>query len=375
MSNQCEQIRQEYRGLKALKQEFDLAYTEAAVTRDLAKTKELKAELEQKIEALKNKVWPFEALPRKELKEQYEKAVSGYHEFGWLKTLTSGQEGIIGENEQEYPVPSFREIQKALLANQEFFAEKFAVMENPRIHLTPFALSPRAMADGYGRQIENHFVEEKVEAGTRIPDRGKTKLFGVDGQPLELGANKQNVFFSDSLDNLSYFPKWQEKVGQFGNRSVEASGGLTKEEAITKLGGWQVVIIEDIPLAPIKGQGKTMEKEIKIKGKTKKVKRTQVAGDPNVIKQYELLKRQNETGLTPEDWLSFAMLHLKEKNIVSDDDQGTNYYCCLPGAVTAMGYAPYAGWCRRHGRQAYLDDTRDPGISSGRVVRGAVRVL
>ena len=369
MPNQCEKIRAEYKDLKTLKQKFDLAHDQAAQTGDLAKTKQLKAELERKIEALANKVWPFEGLLRQKAEEQYEKAVSGYREFGWLKTLASGQEGIIGANGQEYPLPTFREIQKALLANPEFFAEKFAVMENPRIHLTPFALSPRAMADGYGRQIEDHFAEEKVKGSARIPDQHKTKLFGADSQPLELRADKQNVYFGDSLDNLSYFPEWREKKG-----SVEASGGLTKEEAIAKSGGWQVVIIEDIPLAPIEGRGKTIEKEIKIRGKTKKVKRTQVAGGLNVAEQDKLLKRQSETGLTPEDWLSFARLHLKEKNIVLDDDQGMTYYCRLLSAVTADGAVPNAGWHRGY-RRADLDGSGPGHSHSDDGVRGAVRVI
>ena len=370
MPNQCEQIRQEYGDLKALKQRFDLEYKKekAEENSDLAKSKELKAELEQKIEALQNKVWPFEALSLEKVKEQYEKAVSGYREFGWLKALASGQEGIIDETGQEYPIPSFGEITKGLLADKEFFAEKFATLENPRIHLTPFALSPAAMADDYGQHIEDHFVAARVDGDARIPDKAKTKLFGADGQPLELRADKQNIYFDNSLKNLNYFPEWQKK-----GASVKAVGGLTKEEALAKLGGWRMIIIEDTPLAPEKGQGKIMEKEIKIKGKTKKVKRTQIEGGLNAAEQYELLKRQNETGLVPEDWLSFAMLHLKEKNMVLDDDKRTNYLCRLLGVRTAGGGVPGAGWYRGLRRAGLYGAF--PGVSgSGDGVRGAVGV-
>jgi len=360
----------EYQTIKTLNREFDLEYQKAAATGNWEKAKELKAGLEQKRDALQEKLWPFEGLPIKEAKGQYEKAISGYREFGWLKTLTSGQEGIIGENGQEYPVPSFREIQKGLIANKEFFAEKFATLENSRIHLTPFALSPAAMADGYGRLIEDHFTEIRVEGDRRIPDKNKTKLFGVDGEPLELRADKQNIYFSGLFNNLTYFPEWQEKKG-----SVKAAGGMTKEEALAKLGGWQIIIIEDIPLAPEKGQGKIIEKEIKIKGKIKKVKRTQVVGGLNAAEQYKLLKRQNEVGFTTEDWISFATLHLKEKKVVLDDDKSTIYYCRLLGASTTDGYVPYAYWDRGD-RRANLG-RGIPGIRDGYWyygVRGAVRV-
>ena len=241
-------------------------------------------------------------------------------------------------------------------------------MEKPRIHLTPFALSPAAMADDYGRQIEDHFAEAKVDGDVRIPDKHKTKLFGVDGQPLALRADKQNVYFDSSLNNLTYFPEWQNQAG-----SIKAVGGLTKEQALAKIGGWQVMIIEDVPLAPEKGQGKIIEKGIKIKGKIKKVKRTQVAGGLNAAEQYELLKRQNETGFTAEDWLSFARLHLKEKKVVLDDDKYTDYYCRLLGVEAAYDYVPRTYWYRVD-RQAYLDRHSPGNSGSDHGVRGAVRV-
>jgi len=56
MPSECEQIRQEYEDLKSLKKEFDLEYEKAAKTGNLEKAKELKAILEQKREALREKI-------------------------------------------------------------------------------------------------------------------------------------------------------------------------------------------------------------------------------------------------------------------------------------------------------------------------------
>jgi WD40 repeat protein len=57
MPNQCEQLKQEYNNLKSLKQEFDLEYEKAVETRNTARAKELKIEIERKIAELKEKLW------------------------------------------------------------------------------------------------------------------------------------------------------------------------------------------------------------------------------------------------------------------------------------------------------------------------------
>lgn len=362
--NKCEQLKQEYENLKTLQADFKVALN----SRDIAKIQELKPEITTKMAELSDKLWPFEGLSLAKFKEQYEKTVSGYKECGWLKILSSGKEGIIDEQGNEHPIYSLQEIKQKLLANRELYAEKFAVMENPRVHLTPFALSPKLMADDYAEEIENHFVESRIKGDKRIPDENRTKLFGIDGESLALRADKQNVYFSDDLNNLSYFPEWIKE----GNK-IKAKGGIAKAEAVAKTGGWHISIIEAIPKAPSAGEGKVMEKEIKIKGKTKKVKRKQVEGGLDASEQYELLKSQNEAGFTPEDWISFATLYLKENNIVLDDDRNTNYYCRLLGVASASSFAPGACWSHGY-RQAYLS-RGDPGNRDGGFgARGRVRV-
>ena len=59
MSSQCEQLKQEYESIKTLKQEFALEYQKAVETGDLTRAKKLKAELEQKRNALAEKLLSF----------------------------------------------------------------------------------------------------------------------------------------------------------------------------------------------------------------------------------------------------------------------------------------------------------------------------
>jgi len=70
MSNQCKELRKEYNNLKMLKAKFDLKLQEATTgTKTLAevqaafeKAKSLKAELEQKRDVLKDKLYNPEKL-------------------------------------------------------------------------------------------------------------------------------------------------------------------------------------------------------------------------------------------------------------------------------------------------------------------------
>lgn len=350
MPSICEQLQIAYQTLKAKKQEFDLSYEKAKTTgnaNDTRQARKLMQELKEKRNILEEMTWPFKEYSREKLKNQYETTMASYREFGFFETLSTGQEGIKDEQGREYSVPSLQEITKALRQNKEFYEEKFATLENPRVHITPFALSNRKMTEKYSKLVEEKFVEEKIEGGVRIPDKNKTKLFGIKNkepleiEPLELREDKENVYFSNDLDNLLYFPEWEKQ----GN-AVVAKGGITKNEAIEQIGSFRVIILEDIPLAPEQGEGKLIEKEIKIKGKGKKVTRKQVEGGKDASVQYHELKELGEEGLVLEDLISFAILHLKENNIVLDDDRGTSYYCRVLGNNTASGRVPDAYWYR-----------------------------
>ena len=306
----------------------------------------------KRLEILAEKEWTsFEQILK--LKERYQEDIVAYREEGILEEFSKGQEGIKDENGKEYPVPSIQEIKARLRQNAEFFLEKAATMINPRLLLTPFALSLETFQNKYGELIKT-----KKKQG---------KLKGVDGQDLPVNM-KEPVYLSDELKKLRYFPKWEKK----GNE-IKAIGGINKEEAIEQIGGWRILIIEDIPKAPEKGQGQEKEMTTK-KGEIKR--RKQVEGGLDAAEQYELLKQQNEEGLVPEDWFSFALLYLKKNNVVLDDDQKTNYYCRLLGAVSASGSVPYAYWSRGN-RQAGMGGMGGlgPGGRNGDcVVRSAVRV-
>lgn len=88
MPNSCEQIKTEYENIKTLKEEFDLEYQKAVETGNLERVREMRTELEEKRDALASKLWSFESLPQKELKEQYENQREILEKTNILEKLT-----------------------------------------------------------------------------------------------------------------------------------------------------------------------------------------------------------------------------------------------------------------------------------------------
>src|ERR1019366_1256075 len=83
---------------------------------------------------------------------------------------------------------------------------------------------------------------------------------------------------------------------------------------------------------------------------------------------------QNESGMTPEEWLMQAITTLEEENQVIDDWRGKGSIAYNTGAYfQASGYVPDAYWSR-DSRRALLYGS-DPALRDGGVgARSAVRV-
>lgn len=122
MQTNCEQIKKEYEEIIALNKTFVLEYGEVKEKGDLTRAKGLKRDLEKKVAELKDKLWGFEKLTQKEVREQYEsqKAIME----GILEKLSTGEMGIKGINGKEYAFPEFQEIRKRMMEKKELLKEK-----------------------------------------------------------------------------------------------------------------------------------------------------------------------------------------------------------------------------------------------------------
>jgi len=355
MPNQCEKIRKEYENLKTLKAEFDLEYQKqkAVETRNLSKTKELKAELEQKRDALAEKLWPFENLPQKELREQYESQKEIMERNGILEKLSTGELGIKAIDNQEYNFPTYQEITKRIKENKEILKTKTEQGFN-QLLIVPFGMKLNDLIEKYEQVILKHYREGKLLATKEKETDPDEPLELNESQPVWVWDKYQNA---DTNGELVYFPEEFSK-----NHS-----GKTKQEILKEQGGFSVILIEDLPNIPREGKGK------EIKGR----KQLEANQTPN---QYlETLKTnvdyKNETGMTPEEQIIYAIKYLEEKNQVIDDWQGKGSLSFQLGAYfTAGRNVPDAHWYRVI-RRASLNRSVPEYSDSSYGVRTSVKVF
>ena len=145
---------------------------------------------------------------------------------------------------------------------------------------------------------------------------------------------------ADINGKLVYFPKeFSEKHHQ----------GKTKLELLKKQReGWNVMFIENLPNIPQKGE----EKEIK--------GRKQLEAGKTPLEYLEILKTnpdyKNETGMTPEDQIIYAMKYLEQNNQIIDDYFGNGSSPCQLGSyfhTSESEAVPLVYWDRIN-RQACL---------------------
>lgn len=351
--NQCQQARQEYEELKALKQEYDLEYEKAQQTNDLLKLKQLRKQLEQKRDALYEKLWTFEALPLSELKQQYDNQKEILIQNNILETLSNGKLGIKAIDNKEYAFPSIQDIKKAIQTQKQELRPKTEQGLN-HLLIVPFGLKLDDLIDKYKQVILNHYHQGKLLATKENPTDADELLELDETEPVWVWENYHNA---DISGDLVYFPK------QFNQTNHQ---GQTKQQILEQQGGFNVLLMENEPNIPREHKGKQIHGRKQLEtNKTAKEYLEILTTNPQYI---------SETGITPEEHLIYAIQYLEQTNQVIDDFQGKGSLSYQLGAYfPASGNVPDTGWNRDY-RQAFLDwyYSGDRYFSVG--ARGAVRI-
>ncbi|MCG2692919.1 hypothetical protein L6279_02300, partial [Candidatus Parcubacteria bacterium] len=260
----------------------------------------------------------------------------------------------------KYPMPELKDIIQEVKGNKEKFRIKFeqGLIE---MQMTPIAMSLGEHVEKHKQVILKHHREGKLFATKKDPHDPNEQLESLEldeNQPIWVWEKYQDA---DTNGELVYFP---QEFSQ--NHRGKTKQQLIEETKNTPFPGWLVIFREKLPNIPRQGQGQ----EIKAR------KQLEAGLTPN---QYlEILKTnpiyQNETGMTPEEQITYAIKHLEQTNQVIDDYSGKGSASYQLGAYfTADGNVPDASWDRGD-RQAGLDRS-DPELSnSGIGVRAGVRV-
>ena len=270
------------------------------------------------------------------IKEQWGSQIKILSKLGILEIFPDSKNlGIRGIDGKEYPVPKPEEILKQLEAKKEMILEK---MEQGFIKLIiePFAYSFDALSEKYKKAIVQHHKDGKLLATKENPTDPDEKLELDTNQPLwrwEDGYSK-----CDTEDKIVYFPK------EFSKNH----GGKTKKELLASdsSNAWRIWLVEDMPNIPREGKGKEVGK------------RHQLEANKSPTEYLKLLQTKseykNESGLTPEADIMYALTNLEETNQVTNDYQGKGLLSYQIGAYfPSSGYVPYSYW-NRAARRAYL---------------------
>jgi len=148
-----------------------------------------------------------------------------------------------------------------------------------------------------------------------------------DGSDILLSLDKKMPIYiraSVNDDVMLYEPK--DFTGK--------SGGKTKSAILSTGGAWQFSLIEDTPCLPAQDQGI-------IKGNRRQLDEKM---SPKFIAEFlqSTSAYDGESGMTPEDWITYLLYHLAETNRAIDDDGRLLW---LSGAyIPDTHEIPYALW-------------------------------
>jgi len=290
------------------------------------------------------------------IKEQWVAQVKILSKLGILETFPgSKQLGIRGVDGKEYPVPRPEEILARLEANKAMILKK---MEQgfTKLVIEPFAYSLDALSDKYKKAILRHHKDGKLLATKEKPTDPDEPLPLDEAQPL--WRWEEGYSHADTEYKIVYFPK------EFSKNH----GGKTKKEllATDPSNAWRIWLVEDMPNIPREGKGKE-------KGGRKQLETNKTPTE--YLKLFQTKSEYgNESGLTTEADISYAITHLEETNQVINDYDGKGSISYQVGAYfPASGRVPDSDW-RRGNRRASLDRD-DPAYRDSRFgVRAGVRV-
>lgn len=286
-----------------------------------------------------------ELLEQLHLHEQYEYQVNRLMETGIVERDPSGAYIITDIEGHDRPMPSYEEVVRKVEAQSELIRTK-AEQGFTKFLLVPFGAPIAKLVESYGQVLKN------IE--------GTGELKSSDGTELDLNTTEP-VWLSDAVKgkdesgDLLYYPE-----------EFAESNGLTKSEWIDRGDAWQVLFVEDLKDIPTPATAEA------------KGGRPQLGSgrEPN----YYLGLTQSdpvysdEVGLTPESWLTLALMRLYEDREVLDDYQGTGKACLLTASwLEGSGLVPFAWW-RRGSRRAVVSDAFPDGADQNVGVRSAVRI-
>lgn len=275
-----------------------------------------------------------------QIKKQLEWQKTVLTRAGVLTMLSDGRMGMIGINGKEYPFPAYQVLQEHIRRKKKLLQEKWK-QGFTRLLVVPFAMSLDVLIEKYGQALVRHLNEGKLYA-TRFRSTDPAEPMKLDvARPVWVWGDYKEA---DKNGKLIYLHR------EFG---IEHRG-VNKETHLSLFSGsdhagWQLLFMEDLPNIPGKYTVKT------------KGGRTQLASGSSAKEYMDMLASKTEytgeSGMTPEDWISYALTHLEDNDEVIDDYMGTGRIAYqLGGYFAESNGVPCIYWGRSHKRANFSKD-------------------
>jgi hypothetical protein len=269
------------------------------------------------------------------LEKEYARTTAALNRTGILTLLPrSGNPGVIGIDGREYPVPTQEQLQEVFTRNKELVDRKMR-QGFTQFQLTPIAMPTSQLVDLMKSAIVKHAAQGLIYQTRRSPSDPLT--------PVRVNTEKQ-VWMWDTLrqaldtDELIYFPQEYSS-----NHQGQTKSEVVNNRRICAVPGWSVGLVEDLPIMPEQGQGKT----------TRGRRQLEIGHSPReYLQTLQTEAYEGETGQTLEDFITDFLTHLETTNEVSSDVNDHNALWCL-GQYLRISYAevvPTGRWVRDVGR-------------------------
>jgi hypothetical protein len=292
MSEFCEKLNWDLTSIKPLKVDFDLELEESIKSGDTSNLKEANDRLKARLHFLEEELVIEVKL---KLKDQYESQVNILESTNLVERLSDGRDGIKvlrrtidGMSLVEYPIPSYEQVLAKFEEQRYLIRDKYE-QGFDKLLLVPFGLKLSKLIDRYGATILQHRDNLRDSQGEKVEVTGNNPIFRVN-----------------TKEELAYFPQELSENPQ----------GKNKED----IEPWQILLTPDT-IIPREGHGET------------KAGRKELEAGKSPIEYLRILKidpqYQGESGLTPEDWIMYAITKLEESGTVIDNfynkKDSTNY--------------------------------------------------
>jgi hypothetical protein len=269
--------------------------------------------------------------------------------------------GVIGIDEEEYPVPTREQLQEIFTHNKELVDRKMR-QGFTQLQLTPIAMPVSQLIERVKTVVLKHAAAEKILQTKKNSTDSNIPVRVNSGGPIWMWDRVRQEL---DTANLVYFPR------AYSDRDHR---GLTKKQVIREIRlcavpGWSVGLIEPLSIMPQQGQGRVIGGRKQLEEYYTPREYLQTLSTPI----YE-----GETGWTPEDFLTHFVIRLEKSNQICHDRHDGNALWLLgsymPDSMPNAKLVPVGYWDRDAGRRIRLSAHRTGNRLRAWVARSMVRL-